>query len=166
MLALPERGSDFGCLGEIEDVFGGFGTSAGCESRAATLGDWEGVRSCILSPITAPIRHRNVQVMAIPILCSVFMRVLLCSDGNEADLHTKPFSREPQASTVALACGSWLNGRRDLTPVRPAGRSGRRFSAACTSATGRRPRPRNDRRCRPTPLPDAVRQTGPVVPEW
>lgn len=37
--------------------------------------------SCILRPMTAPVRHRNVQVMARPILCSRFIRVLLSSDG-------------------------------------------------------------------------------------
>lgn len=55
--------------------------SAGIAS--VTFVDSEGGFSCILSPSTAPTRHRNVQVMAIPILCSHFMRVLLCSDRME-----------------------------------------------------------------------------------
>lgn len=59
----------------------GFVEGTGTGSAAATLGVSVGVCSCIFSPITAPHRHRNVQLMAIPILCSSFMRVLLRSDG-------------------------------------------------------------------------------------
>lgn len=88
-----------GCVGRFffeEDSFSGslllssvsFGfedgvsfSSRGGAFVSATRGDSAGGFSCILSPITAPVRHRNVQVMAIPTLCSSFMRVLLCSDG-------------------------------------------------------------------------------------
>src|SRR5579875_182466 len=43
--------------------------------------------------------------------------------------------------------------------------SGRRFSLAYTRASGRCPRPQNDRQYRPAPRLDAVRRTGPGAPD-
>jgi len=56
----------------------------GTDSRAWAISfsdGWGADFSCIFRPMTAPARHRNVQVTAIPILCSRFIRVLLSSDG-------------------------------------------------------------------------------------
>jgi hypothetical protein len=150
------KGGSFGMFGGgISNGTGFFSSRSGAAgstgSPFASFGASELVGSCILSPITAPVRHRNVQVRAIPILCSHFMRDLLCSDELRCRLRLSTRDAKPQAAT-------------DLTPVRLWRQSGRSFSVACTSASGRRPRPRNDRRCRPAPLPDAARRTGPDAP--
>jgi hypothetical protein len=69
-------------------VSGGGSSPGGAGGSTGVGGAWASDRSgggagcsCSFSPITAPARHRNVQVTAIPILCSRFIRVLLSSDG-------------------------------------------------------------------------------------
>lgn len=79
--------SSFGDSGDLESFFSSCGLlgSSGVldfgspPARAWASGD--GVCSCILSPMTAPHRHKKVQMMPMPILCSIFMPVLLRSDG-------------------------------------------------------------------------------------
>lgn len=69
-----------GSLGVLAGSAGGVSGAGGGGSVDATVGDSGVDCSCIFRPITAPHRHRNVQVIAIPILCSSFMPVLLGSD--------------------------------------------------------------------------------------
>src|SRR5579875_3764074 len=102
-------GSDISFSSSEIGIFASGSGAAGTGSAAATVGDSAGVCSCILSPITAPVRHRNVQVMAIPILCSSFMRVLLCSDEM---FSSEPCPGERQKQPFLRARLGWFHSER------------------------------------------------------